>query len=115
MKKRKSNRPKKVVPRMAQAKTKPKKVPGLISEPITKKADRDGLHRRRRVWYFSLNVNGERKFFSTKTSDYQLARTIRAEKEKQLKENKLPNELAAWPFSALLAHVLKRRLPPHVS
>ena len=42
--------------------------------------DNDGLHKRGSIWYFSLRVVGKRRFFSTKTRNYQTARKVRAER-----------------------------------
>lgn len=77
--------------------------------------DNDGLHRRRGVWYYCLTINNERRFFSTRTTNYQEARKIRSAAEEAQEKGQLPNDLAKWPFSKLLAHVRERRQPPAVS
>jgi integrase len=73
--------------------------------------DNDGLHRRRGIWYYCLTMSGERRFFSTKTHNYQEARNIRAKAIKAQLENRLPTDLAKWPFEKLLAQVLEDRRP----
>lgn len=73
--------------------------------------DNDGLHKRRGIWYFTLNIDGERRFFSTKTRNWQEARKIRAEAVKAQLDNRLPTELAKWPFQKLLAQVMEDRKP----
>jgi integrase len=82
--------------------------------PKPKSNDRDGLHKRRGIWEFSLRINGRRKSFSTGTRNFQEARKIRAEAIKQQLENRLPTDLAKWPFEKLLAQVTKDR-KPHLS
>src|SRR5262249_19255105 len=49
--------------------------------------DNDGLHKRRGIWYYALNIDGERRFFSAKTRNYQEARRVRAEAIKAQLEN----------------------------
>ena len=71
--------------------------------------DRDGLHKRRGVWYFSLNVNGRRRFYSAKTRVYKDAQKERTKKTEEQKAGQLPNDLSRLPFSELLAHTLKMR------
>src|SRR5579863_10384876 len=73
------------------------------------KRDNDGLHRRRGIWYYTLNLGGQRRFFSTKTTNYQEARKVRAKAEEDQKAGKLPNDLSKWPFEKLLAHVTEQR------
>jgi integrase len=73
------------------------------------KRDNDGLHRRRGIWYYTLNIDGERRFFSTKTTNYQQARKVRSQAEEDQKAGKLPNDLSKWPFEKLLAHVREQR------
>ena len=73
--------------------------------------DNDGLHKRRGIWYYCLNVNGERRFFSTKTHNYQEARRARAEAVKAQLENRLPTDAAKQRFETLLAQVLEDRKP----
>jgi integrase len=69
----------------------------------------DGLHKRREVWYYSLNVNGKRQFFSTKTKNYHEARAIFAKAREDQAAGRLPNDLSRWPFEDLLAHVREQR------
>lgn len=71
--------------------------------------DRDGLHRRRGVWYFALNVRGRRKFFSTRTSNYQEARQVRAAMVKRQLEGTLPSDRAKQKFETALPEVLESR------
>lgn len=71
--------------------------------------DNDGLHKRRGIWYYCLSVNGERRFFSTKTKNYQQARRVRAKAEEDQRNGCLPNDLSKWPFEKLLAHVREQR------
>jgi integrase len=73
--------------------------------------DNDGLHKRRGIWYYSLEVDGKRRFFSTKTRNYQEARKKRAEAIKAQQENLLPTDLAKWPFKKLLEQVRTDRKP----
>ncbi len=79
------------------------------SDQPPKARDHDGLHRRRSIWYYTLNVNGARRFFSTKTHNYQEARKIRAKAEEDQKAGRLPNDLAKAPFETVLQHVLQTR------
>ena len=76
-----------------------------------KHRDTDGLHQRRGIWYYCLSIDGERRFFSTRTTNYQEARKIRSKAEKDQETGRLPNDFAKWPFSKLLAHVLEVRKP----
>lgn len=71
--------------------------------------DNDGLHKRRGIWYYSLEVNGNRRFFSAKTRNYQDARKKRAEAIKQHVEGKLPTDKAKWLFEKLLGEVCEDR------
>jgi hypothetical protein len=71
--------------------------------------DNDGLHKRRGIWYYSLEVGGRRRFFSTKTRNYQEARKVRAEAIKAHQEHRLPTDLAKLPFERLLPQVLEGR------
>ena len=77
------------------------------SDQPPKARDYDGLHRRRSIWYYTLNVNGARRFFSTKTHNYQEARKIRAKAEEDQKAWRSPNDLAKAPFETVLQHVLQ--------
>jgi hypothetical protein len=71
--------------------------------------DNDGLHKRRGIWNYSLIIDGERRFFSTKTRNYQEARKVRAEAVRAQQENRLPTDLAKMVFEKLLAQVLEDR------
>jgi integrase len=73
--------------------------------------DADGLHKRRGIWYYCLTVKGQRKFFSTRTSNYQKARTIRADAVKLQSEGKLPGDLSKQKFEVALGEVLEGRKP----
>ncbi len=73
--------------------------------------DNDGLHKRRGIWYYALNIDSERRFFSTKTHNYQEARKVRAEAVKAQLENRLPTDAAKQRFETLLAQVLEDRKP----
>jgi integrase len=77
--------------------------------PKSKSNDRDGLHRRRGIWEFSLRINGKRKSFSTGTRSFTEARKIRAEMVKKQLEHKLPGDKAKWLFPKLLDRVLEDR------
>lgn len=79
------------------------------SQRTTSRRDNDGLHRRRWIWYYSLVIDGERRFFSTRTRNYQEARTIRARAIQQHVEGKQPNDYAKWLFEKLLPKVLEDR------
>jgi integrase len=65
--------------------------------------DADGLHKRRGYWYYSLTVGGKRRFFSTRTTNYQKARKLRNEAIQQQEEGRLPTDLAKQPFERLAA------------
>jgi integrase len=73
--------------------------------------DTDGLHRRRGIWYYALNIDGQRRFFSTRNRNYQEARKVRAKAIKAQLENRLPTDLAKWRFEQLAAQVLEDRKP----
>lgn len=79
------------------------------SETEPRKRDNDGLHKRRGIWYYSLVIDGERRFFSTKMRNYQDARKVRAEAVKQHLEGKLPTDMAKWLFSKALPQVCEDR------
>jgi len=72
--------------------------------------DNDGLHRRRGYWYYCLIVQGKRKFFSTKETNYQEARRVRRDAIKAQLENRLPADLAKLPFEKLLVQVREDRM-----
>jgi integrase len=76
-----------------------------------KTRDNDRLHKRRGIWYYSLTVDGERRFFSTKTRKHTEARKVRAGAIKAQQENRLPTDLAKYPFDRLLAQVTDDRKP----
>jgi integrase len=73
--------------------------------------DNDGLHKRRGVWYYCLTIAGKRRFFSTKTRNWQEARRVRANASKAQLDNKLPTDAAKQRFETLLAQVLEDRKP----
>jgi len=73
--------------------------------------DNDGLHKRRGIWYYCLTIAGVRRYFSTKSRNYQQARAARAAAIKQQLENRLPTDLAKWRFETLLQKVLEDRKP----
>lgn len=73
--------------------------------------DNDGLHKRRGIWYYALTIRGRRRFFSTKTRNYQEARRARAQASKAQLENRLPTDAAKQRFETLLAQVLEDRKP----
>lgn len=81
------------------------------SDERPKLRDNDGLHRRRGIWYYALKIHGERRFFSTKTRNYQLARKAHSEAVKAQLENRLPTDASKWRFEVLLAQVLEDRKP----
>lgn len=68
--------------------------------------DSDGLHKRRGYWYYSLTINGRRRFFSTRTTSYKKARKMRVEAIQQHEEGRLPTDLAKQPFERLAAESL---------
>jgi integrase len=70
-----------------------------------KSRDNDGLHKNRGIWYYSLKIDGRRRFFSTKTRNYTEARKKRAEAIKAQLENRLPSDLAKLAFERLLEQV----------
>lgn len=73
--------------------------------------DNDGLHKRRGIWYYCLTINGERRFFSTKTRSYPDARTARSKAIKAQLENRMPTDRAKYRFEMLLAQVIEDRKP----
>src|ERR1035438_10482305 len=73
--------------------------------------DADGLHKRRGVWYYCLTIKGQRRFFSTRTPNYQAARKVRADAEKLQSEGRLPGHLPQQQFQAPKPGVLKGRKP----
>jgi hypothetical protein len=85
-----------------------KKMKQASDEP-QKRHDNDGLHRRRGTWYYCLNIAGERRFFSTKCTNYQEARKVRAKAIQDQEAGRLPNDLSKWPFEKLLAQVIENR------
>lgn len=85
-----------------------------VNESSPKRQDNDGLHKRRSTWYYALKIAGVRRFFSTKTNNYQEARKVRAEAIKAQLDNRIPTDLAKLPFEKLLAKVTSER-KPHLS
>lgn len=81
------------------------------SDESPERRDNDGLHRRRGVWYYTLNVKGTRRFFSTRTANYQKARKVRADAEKLQSEGRLPGDLSKQKFEVALREVLDGRKP----
>jgi integrase len=81
---------------------------GTNAEP-PKQRDTDGLHRRRGIWYYCLTIAGKRRFFSTKTRNYKEARKAKFNAIKTQLENRLPTDLAKWPFEKLLIKRLADR------
>src|ERR1700722_10702909 len=80
-------------------------------EEPQKQRDNDGLHKRRAIWYYALSIGGERRFFSTKATNYQEARRIRAKAIKDQEDGRLPNDLSKLPFEKLLVQVMDERKP----
>jgi len=66
--------------------------------------DNDGLHKRRGIWYYCLTINGQRRFFSTKTRHYMDSRNARSRPVKAQFENRLPIEGPKRQFERLLSH-----------
>jgi hypothetical protein len=81
------------------------------SDESPERRDNDGLHKRRGFWYYCLTIGGRRRFFSTKTRNYQDARKIRSNAIKAQLENRLPTDAAKQRFETLLAQVLEDRKP----
>src|SRR5579883_869670 len=81
------------------------------SKEKTSWRDSDGLHKRRGIWYYCLTIDGERRFFSTKTRNFQEARKKRAEAIRDQESNRLPTDLAKLSFEKLLAQVVEDRKP----
>lgn len=79
------------------------------SDETPARRDNDGLHKRRGIWYYCLNIAGKRTFFSTKTNNFQEARKLRAKAVKDQEEGRLPNDLSKLPFEKLLAIVTEDR------
>jgi integrase len=82
-------------------------VPKRSDEKVQR--DNDGLHKRRGIWYYTLTIDGQRRFFSTQTRNYTEARTARAKAVRDQQENRLPTDLAKWQFDKLLAQVTSER------
>jgi integrase len=80
-----------------------------IKPSSTATRDSDGLHKRRSYWYYCLTINGQRRFFSSGTTNYQQARKIRNEAVQQQDAGRLPTDLAKWPFERLAAEWLAGR------
>jgi integrase len=80
----------------------------MVQPSITTR-DSDGLHKRRGIWYYCLTINGRRRFFSTRTRNYQQARKMRNEAIQQQEEGHLPTDLAKQPFERLAADWLAGR------
>ncbi len=81
----------------------------VVQPTGTATRDSDGLHKRRGYWYYSLTINGKRRFFSTRTTSYQKARKTRNEAIQQQEEGKLPTDLAKQPFERLASDWLAGR------
>ena len=80
-------------------------------EPPERARDADGLHKRRGVWYFCLMINGQRKFFSTRSRTYQEARKVRQKAEEDQKNGRLAGDLSKQKFELALHEVLEARRP----
>jgi hypothetical protein len=81
------------------------------SDETPVRRDNDGLHKRRGVWYYCLTIAGKRRFFSTKTRNWQEARGVRANASKAQIDGTLPNDLSKLSFEKLLPKVLEDRAP----
>jgi integrase len=81
-----------------------------LVEPTGKaRRDRDGLHKRRGYWYYSLVVNGRRRFFSTRTKNYKEARVIYLKALKDHEEGRLPSDRGKLAFSKAADDWMLRR------
>jgi integrase len=69
----------------------------------------DGLHQRRRHWYFRYKVNGIWLEHATRTSEYQEARRIRTKFLADQEDGNLPNERARWTLKAAVTQWLTDR------
>jgi integrase len=74
-----------------------------------RKRDRDGLHKRGDVYHCWLKVNGQWVTRTTGTSDYQEAKRTRNRLQSEADGNRLPNQVARWPFEKALELYLARR------
>ena len=82
-----------------------------LATPTGKAArDRDGLHKRRGIWYYCLTIGGRRRFFSTGTRIYKEARLIYQKALKDLEEGRLPSDRGKLPFDKAADDWMRRRV-----
>ena len=79
------------------------------SDESPPRRDNDGLHKRRGIWYYTLNIKGQRRFFSTKTHNFQEARKARAKAIQLQSQGRLPGDLSKQKFEIALSEVLEGR------
>jgi integrase len=68
------------------------------AEQFVRTKDNDGLHKRRGIWHYKLNVNGKWREFTTGTRNYQEARRTRMEATQAHTEGRMNLDFAKWPF-----------------
>ncbi len=71
--------------------------------------DRDGLHKRRGIWHYKLKVSGRWREYSTGTTNYEEAKTIRRNAQVDCDEGRLPSDIAKWPFEKVAQEWLASR------
>jgi len=77
-------------------------LPLVVPSTVKPPKGRDGLHHRRRHWYYCLKIKGRRHYFTTKAQDYQEARRVYAAARKdQEKAEGLPKRLNASSLGRL--------------
>lgn len=63
-----------------------------------RRADKDGLHKRRGFWHYRLKVAGRWQEVSTRTKSYTEARKTRQKALQDQEAGLLPTDMAKWPF-----------------
>src|ERR1017187_7490179 len=71
--------------------------------------DKDGLHRRRRIWHYKLRIDGKWREYSTGTRVYAEAKRKRQEALQNQAEGKLENDRSRLVFEKALALYLTDR------
>jgi integrase len=71
--------------------------------------DKDGLHKRRGYWYYSLKINGHRRFFGTGTKAYRAAKAIFQLAQREYEEGRLPSTKAKLTLNKAADNWMERR------
>jgi integrase len=69
---------------------------------VRRQTDKDGLHKRRGIWHYKLKIAGKWKEFSARTRNFQDARKAYRDAMRDQEENRLPTDMAKWPFEKAL-------------